>query len=444
MPTPRPEIRYVAVGDADVAYSVIGDGPFDLVCAMGSWSNIALIWEYPQLTDFLTRLAAFSRLILVDHRGKGAAGPLARSALPTWESWTEDLRAVLDAVASTSAAILAEGEAGTLALLFAAMQPERVQALVLANTSPRMMVADDYPIGISPEFAEQCIQTVEQTWGMPAAVQFGSPARARDPEFVHQMCVLMQSSQTPRAAALMTRYIMESIDVRHVLPLVHAPTLVLNNRNPLIPVTHGEYIAERIEGARFMAVSGHGTQLLWDEQVVDEAAEFLTGERPEVDIDRILTTVLFTDIVDSTALASKLGDLQWRRLRDSHNRVVRNELRRFRGREVDTTGDGFVASFDGPARAVHCARAIIDATQELGLELRAGLHTGECLVRGDDLAGLAVHIAARVGDLAGPGEVLVSRTVVELVAGSNLRFADRGEFRLKGVPDTWRLFAVAS
>jgi class 3 adenylate cyclase len=237
---------------------------------------------------------------------------------------------------------------------------------------------------------------------------------------------------------------MESIDVRHVLPLVHAPTLVLNNRNPLIPVEHGRYIADRIEGAKFIEVKGHGTQLLWDESVVDEAAEFLTGERPEVDIDRILTTVLFTDIVDSTVLASDLGDLQWRRLRDSHNRVVRNELRRFRGREVDTTGDGFVASFDGPARAVHCARAIIDATQDLGLALRAGLHTGECLVRGDDLAGLAVHIAARVGDLAGPGEVLVSRTVVELVAGSNLRFADRGEFHLKGVPDRWRLFAVAS
>jgi class 3 adenylate cyclase len=257
------------------------------------------------------------------------------------------------------------------------------------------------------------------------------------------MSTMMQTSQTPRAAAAMTRYIMESIDVRHALPLVHAPTLVLNNHNPLIPISHGQYIAEHVPGARFVELPGEGTQLLWDPGVVDEAAEFLTGVRPEVEIDRILTTVLFTDIVGSTARATELGDHRWRELRDAHNDAVRAELRRYRGREIDTNGDGFVASFDGPARAIRCARAIIDATHALGIELRAGLHTGECLVRGDDLAGVAVHIAARVGALAEAGEVLVSRTVVDLVAGSDVRFSDRGEHELKGVPDVWRLFAVA-
>lgn len=442
MAIPRPTTRYVAVGETEVAYQVIGEGPFDLVCAMGSWSNIALIWEYPRLTDFLVRLASFSRLVLIDHRGKGASGALPRDALPTWESWSEDLRAVLDAEQIPSAAILAEGEAGTLGILFAALHPERVQSLVLANTSARMLAADDYDIGISPAFADQCVQVVEHTWGTAASVQFGSPSRAADPEFVHEMSVVMQSSQTPRAAAAVTRYIMESIDVRHVLGLIQAPTLVLNNDNPLIPPTHGRFIADRIANAEFAQFPGNGTQLLWDPEVVDVAAEFLTGERPEVEVDRVLATVLFTDIVGSTPLAAELGDERWRDLLERHNKVVRDQLRRHRGREIDTTGDGFVAAFDGPARAIHCARAIHETTRELGVELRAGLHTGECVVSGDGLAGLAVHIAARVGALAKAGQVLVTRTVVELVAGSGLQFDDCGEFDLKGVADPWRLFTV--
>jgi class 3 adenylate cyclase len=258
------------------------------------------------------------------------------------------------------------------------------------------------------------------------------------------MSLLMQTSQTPRAAAALTRYILEGIDVREALPLVHAPTLVLNNNNPLIPIAHGRYLADHIPNARFVEIAGNGTQLLWDPKAMTEAAAFLTGSRADVEIDRILTTVLFTDIVGSTARVSEIGDERWLALRDEHNKVVRGELRKFRGREMGTTGDGFMASFDGPARAIRCARSIIDSTKDLGIELRAGMHTGECLVRGNELSGLAVHIAARVGDLADAGEVLVSRTVVDLVAGSDVRFSDRGEHELKGVAESWRLFAVAS
>ena len=269
-----------------------------------------------------------------------------------------------------------------------------------------------------------------------------NPGRADDAEYVRLVSKMVRSSATPRTAAAQYDYILRSLDVRDALPLIQAPTLVLQvTESPFLSVAQGRYLADHIKGATFIELPG-GILTMADNPVLDEVAEFLTGERPEVEVERILTTVLFTDIVGSTAQAASLGDERWHSLLDAHDRAVREQLRRFRGREINTTGDGFVASFDGPARGIRCAKAVIESTRKLGVQLRVGLHTGECEVRGDDLAGLAVHIAARVGALAAPREVLVSSTVRDLVVGSGLEFADRGEHELKGVPGFWKLFAV--
>lgn len=333
-------------------------------------------------------------------------------------------------------------------MLYASVHPERVSALVLANTTARFLSDDDYPIGASRETLESLIDLVRSLWGKPDLLRFTNPAVADDAEFGREYARRLRAAATPRTAAAQYRYIMESVDVRAVLPLIQAPTLVVHaTHNPVVPADHGRYIAEHVPGATFVEVPGHGVTLN-DGQArtlaLDEISEFLTGERPPVDIDRVLTTILFSDIVASTERAASLGDAQWRRLLDAHDRAVREQLRRFRGREIKTTGDGFFVSFDGPARAIRCAQAIGAVTRELGVEVRAGIHSGECEVRGDDLAGLAVHVASRVGALAGPGEVLVSRTVVDLVAGSGIRFTDRGEHDLKGVPGTWTLFTVTA
>ena len=438
----RGQTKYARVGSADVAYQVVGDGPIDLVCVTGQWSSIERLWDYAPFVDELNRLAQHCRLILLDRRGTGASDGVAADAIPTWEEWTEDIGAVLDAVGSERAAIFAEGEGGTIAILFATLRPERVHALVLANTSPRMTVADDYPIGLAPEAIEGAVEIIATHWGTPELAHIASPIRAKEPEFAEMLAVMMRSSSTPREAASQTRYILESVDVRQALPLVQAPTLVLHNRNPLIPISHARYMTDHIDGARFVEMSGNDTQLFWNPGVVDETIEFLTGERPAIEIDRVLATVLFTDIVGSTQQLADLGDRRWKQMLDAHDRRVRDQFRLFRGREINTTGDGFVASFDGPARAVRCASAITQAARGLGIEVRAGMHTGECEVRGEDLGGLAVHVAARVGALASAGEVLVSRTVVDLVVGSGIAFDDRGDYQLKGVPGSWHLFAA--
>jgi pimeloyl-ACP methyl ester carboxylesterase len=436
-----PQTRYVAVGDADVAYQVVGDGPFDLVHVWGLGSHVELVWDVPHAADVLTRLSSFSRLIILDRRGTGASEGVARNAVPTWEEWTEDVRAVMDAVGSERAAVLGEVDAGPIAMLFAAMQPERVSALVLSNTSSRYMAADDYPVGASPEATEALIDMVGSAWGSEELL------RAADPNFsddeVRLAARMARSNATPRTAAAQWRYIFTS-DVRQALPLIHAPTLVVHYAdNPFVPVGQGRYLADHIPGARFVEFPGAGTNM-WStpELVTSEIAEFLTGKRPPVHIDRILTTVLFTDIVASTETAATMGDQRWRGVLDRHDYLVREQLRLFRGHEINTTGDGFVAAFDGPARAIRCAGVIVEAVAALGIKIRAGLHTGECEVRGDDLGGLAVHIAARVGALAVPGEVLVSGTVKDLVVGSDIDFSERGEQQLKGVPGTWKLYAV--
>jgi class 3 adenylate cyclase len=441
----RPQTRYVAVEDADVAYQVVGNGPLDLLCFSSLTTHLDLAWESPTVTGFDQRLASFSRLIIFNRGGAGASGRIPRDTPPSWEEWTEEARAVLDAVGSQRAAIFAPLETGPIAMLFAAVHPERVSALVLLSTSARYLAADDYPIGVAPEALDALVKLIETQWGTPSIVAMANPSMASDTEYLDFEAKVLRASASPRMAAAQFDYILRTVDVRHVLPILQVPTLVLHVAgNPLIPVEHGRHIAEHISGARFVALEGADIgQMEQNARIADEIAQFLTGERPDVEVDRILTTMLFTDIVGSTERAASLGDRAWRSLLDAHDRIVRERLRQFRGREVKTTGDGFLASFDGPARAIECARDIVEAIRVLGLELHVGLHTGECDRRDDDLGGLAVHIAARVGSLAAPGEVLVSGTVKDLVVGSRIEFVERGEHQLKGVPGTWRLWAVA-
>jgi len=386
----RPETKYVAVRDADVAYQVFGDGPIDLLYTYGVGSNLDLYWEIPRFTESLTALASFTRVIMFDRRGIGASDPVSLGAMPTWEEWTEDIVAVLDAAGSRRTAILASVVAGPIAMLFAAMHPEAVSALILHNTSARYLLADDYSIGVSPDALDLIVTLVGEAWGTMDFVRLAQPNEV-DEEHLRLCSMMMRASATPRTAAAMFDYLGRNLDVRQLLPLIQAPTLILHaGEMPFIPIEHGHYIANHISGAIFVEAPGATTGPV--PAIVDEVAEFLTGERPIVEIERVLTTVLFSDIVGSTAKAASLGDQRWRSLLDSHDKTVRGQFHRFRGREV-TTGDGFVASFDGPARAIRCAQAIVKATGKLGIQLRVGLHTGECEVRGEDLGGLAVHVA---------------------------------------------------
>lgn len=440
----RPETRYVSVGDAEVAYQVVGDGPLDLLYGWGLGTHIELFWESPQYAEFFDRLASFSRLIMLDRRGTGASDGVPNNAIPTWEEWTEDVAAVLQAAGSKRTAILGGTDMGPIAILFAALHPEQVSALILFNTTARYMEADDYPIGATSESIDAGVNLLATMWGTEDFVRLSNPSMADDPELVRFSSTLLRSSATPRSAAAQTDYMLRNVDVRQALPLIQAPTLVLHVQdNPFFPIAQGRYLADHIEGAMLIEVPGGDVAPSPANYVTtDEVAEFLTGERPVVQVERVLTTVLFTDIVRSTERAAELGDAHWRSILDAHDKMVREHLRRGRGREINTTGDGFVASFDGPARAIRCARGITAAAGALGIEIRAGLHTGECEVRGDDLGGIAVHIAARVAGLAGPDEVLVSGTVKDLVVGSGIEFAERDEHVLKGVPGIWKLFAA--
>jgi class 3 adenylate cyclase len=422
-----PETQYVSVGNADVAYQVLGEGDLDLLYCYGLGSHLEMFWEVPESAECLRRLASFSRLIFFDRRGSGASDGIGRDAIPTWEEWAEDVMAVLEAAGSERASVLASLDTGPIAILFAAMHPERVSSLILANTSARYSFADDYPIGVAPEDVESLISLLKETWGSLEMARMTNPSLAPDSEVVKRLARVIRCSATPRTAAAQFDVILR-YDARQALPLIQAPTLVLHAReNPLIPFDHGLYLAEHIEGARFVELSNGDVGIVPAmHPLIDEVAEFVTGERPVIEIERILTTVLFTDVVRSTETAAELGDQRWRAALDEHDRAVREQLRRFRGREVNTTGDGFVVAFDGPARALRCARAILEATASTGLELRIGLHTGECEVRGEDLGGLSVHIAARVASLAAPGEILVSGTVKDLVIGSGIEFDERG------------------
>jgi pimeloyl-ACP methyl ester carboxylesterase len=438
----RPQTSYVDVGGAEIAYQVVGQGPPDVV-VVASFGHVELVFDDPVFAAFLGRLASCSRVIVFDRRGTGASDAIPDTAMPTWEEWADDMRAVLDAAGSERAVVLAEGDSGPAGLLFTAMQPERVSALILAATTARYLRADDYPIGVTPEAVDETVERIRAAWGTPALAARAFPSRADDPEFLQWWAKVARASATPRSAAAQIRYMMESLDAREALPLIQVPTLVLHSKNdPRRSMEHGRYLADHIAGAKLVELPGGDVGVASSTTAIEEIVEFLTGERPAVEVDRILTTLLFTDIVGSTKQAASLGDRAWRSLLDAHDRTVRDQLRRFRGKEINTTGDGFVASFDGPARAIRCGQAIVGATTKLGIELCIGLHTGECEVRGADLGGLAVHIAARIGALARPGEVLVSSTVKDLVAGSGIEFSDRQEHELQGVPGAWTLFSA--
>jgi class 3 adenylate cyclase/alpha-beta hydrolase superfamily lysophospholipase len=439
-----PETRYVAVGDADVAYQVLGHGSLDVLLCLGLGSHVEILWEQPVFADFIAGLASFSRVILLDRRGTGASDGVPRNAIPTWEDWTEDFDAVLGAVGVERAAVVARDDATRIAMLFAAMHPERVSHLVLINPAARRVWAADYPIGMPPEEVKKVVARVAAGWGKQDFWGVSAPSMVEDAEFGGFHARMQRIAATPRAAAAQYEAALRS-DVRQALPMIQAPTLVLHPAayGP-VPFELGRYVAEHIEGAKLIKVPGADYSMTRTNAklTVEATTEFLTGDRPQVEVDRLLTTVLFTDIVGSTQQVASLGDQAWSDVLEAHDRLVREELHHFRGREINTTGDGFVANFDGPARAIRCAQSIVKKTPTLGIEVRTGLHTGECEVRGGDLGGLAVHIAARVGAAAGSGEVLVSSTVKDLVTGSGIEFQDRGEHDLKGVPGTWRLHAV--
>ena len=443
-----PETRYVTVGDADVAYQVVGDGPIDLLFHHGM-CHVDLQWDLAPEAAFLRALASFSRLILFDRRGTGASDRGSSPFLPTWEEWSEDLGAVLDAVGSERTAIFGEVDGAATAILYTATHPDRVSALILGNPSARHTIADDYPIGLPPEVADVWAAAFEAGWGTEELLRPSFPSLGD--EDIQSLCKLTRAAATPRAAARQWRHTMADMDVREALSTIHVPTLVFQSDWPppalagqAVGLDHARYVAERISGARLIRVRIPDYVYFGGnfEPVIDEVAEFLTGVRPAPAVQRVLTTMLFTDIVESTNAAAAAGDRQWLTTLNAHDAFVREQLRAFRGQEISTTGDGFLAAFDGPGRAIQCARAITSGVGQLGVQVRAGLHTGECELRGTDLAGLAVHIAARVGALARGGEVLVSSTVKDLVAGSGFEFAHRGSQELKGVPGLWNLFEV--
>jgi pimeloyl-ACP methyl ester carboxylesterase len=436
-----PETRYAKSGDVNIAYQVVGDGPFDLVYVPGWVSNIDLFWEKPKPARFLEHLASFSRLILFDKRGTGMSDRVSNDRLPTLEQRMDDVRAVLDAVGSENAALLGHSEGGSMSVLFTATYPERSRALVLVGAFAKRLRSDDYPWAPSLEERLATIEEVERDWG--AGLDITDYAPQEDPALLEWYSTFLRRSASPGAAAALL--LMNSqIDTRHVLPTIRVPTLVLARTGDRdVTVDEGRWLAAQIPGARFVELPGD-EHLLWagdQDCLLAEIEEFLTGTRSAPDYDRVLSTVLFTDIVGSTERARELGDRAWHEVLDEHHARVRSVLEHHRGREVDTAGDGFFASFDGPARAIRAACAIREDVQALGIQIRAGLHTGECELMRDKIGGIAVHTGARVAAAAEPGEVLVSSTVKDLVAGSGIVFADRGERELKGV-GSWRLYSV--
>jgi pimeloyl-ACP methyl ester carboxylesterase len=437
-----PETRYARSGDVNIAYQVVGDAARDLVLVPGWVSNIEVLWEEAACARFLGRLASFTRLILFDKRGTGLSDRVAD--LPNLETRMDDVRAVMDTVGSERAALLGYSEGGPMCALFAATYPARTTAVITAGSYARRIWAPDYPWAPTPDQHQQFMERCQREWGGPVGLDERWPSAAGDERVRQWWARLLRMGSSPGAAVALLRMNAE-MDVRHVLSAVRVPTLILHSiGDRALDVRGSRFMAERIPGAKLVELPGTD-HIPWGDDadaILDEIEEFLTGVRHGPEPDRVLATVLFTDIVGSTEKAAALGDRRWRDLLEGHHDLVRRELGRFRGREIDTTGDGFLATFDGPARGIRCARAVREAVRPLGIEVRAGLHTGEVEILEDKVSGLAVHIGARVAAAAGPGEVLVSSTVKDLVAGSGLHFRDRGLQTLKGVPGEWRLFAV--
>jgi class 3 adenylate cyclase len=437
----QPETRYAKSANVDIAYQVVGEGPLDLVLVPGFVSHLDLQWTDPGMTCFLRGLASFSRLILFDKRGTGISDPVG--AAPTLEERMDDVRAVMDAVGSERAALFGLSEGGPMSLLFAATYPERTTALILYGTfAVGPLVGGDDPGGQRWVEVGHTMRDAVDHWGEGRTAPLFAPSVAGNEGYRSTWGRFERAALSPAMARALWQLVV-SIDVRHVLPAIRVPTLVLRRAGDFVPVELHRQLAETITGARYVELEGDHVPTTGDiDAIVAEMRGFLTGVREGPSPDRVLATVLFTDIVGSTEQAAALGDRRWRDLLENHHALVRQELARFRGREVKTLGDGFLATFDGPARAIRCAAAIRDRVRPLRIEIRAGLHTGECEFMGDDVAGIAVHIGARVAESAAPAEVLVSSTVKDLVAGSGLRFVDRGMRNLHGVPGEWRLFAV--
>jgi pimeloyl-ACP methyl ester carboxylesterase len=448
------ETKYAKSGDVHIAYQVIGDGPVDLVFVPGWITHVELSWDEPLEAAFRRRLAGFSRLILFDKRGTGLSDRVPVDELPILEERMDDVRAVMDAVGSERAALMGVSEGGAMSALFAATYPERTAALVLYGSFARAGAGL-----LSQEELDERLRELEENWPDAIDPVVPAPTLAADPSYRDTWRTFIRHAASPGAALALLR-MNSQIDVREVLPTIGVPTLVLYRRDarfghgaaawrqggedPITPRGEAEYLAEHIPGARLVQLPG-SDHLPWvgePDAVLGEVEEFLTGVRTAPEPDRVLATILFTDIVGSTALAARLGDREWRELLERHHALVRRQLERFRGQEIDTAGDGFVASFDGPARGIRCAAAIAESVSALGLSIRAGLHTGEAELVDGKLAGIAVHIAARIAGLAEADEVLVSNTVKDLVIGSQMTFAVRGAHELKGVPGEWSLFAV--
>jgi class 3 adenylate cyclase len=437
-----PRTRYAATPEGHVAYQLLGDGPGEIVFIPDHSSNVEIMWEEPSLARFLMRLSSIGRLICFDKRGTGVSDPVPLGALPTLEQWMDDIRTVVDAAGSERVTVFGHGDGGLMAILFAATYPERTSALILADAFARMVRAADYPCGMPPDVARAYYETLCERWGS-GTLENPAPSMMSNPSFREWRGRFERLSLSPGALAAMYPVIVLQSDVRSVLETIRVPTLVLHRAgNRYIRVGHGRYLAQQIAGAKYVELAGedHFFHVGDSEALLAAVQEFLTGKKQVHDDDRVLATVLFTDIVGSTERAAEMGDRAWRDLLEGYYSVVRGELARFRGREVDTAGDGLFATFDGPARGVRCALAIRDSVRQLGLEIRAGLHTGECELIGDKVRGIAVHIGARVAAAARAGEVLTSTTVRDLVAGSGLRFIDRGVHLLRGMSGEWKLF----
>lgn len=442
--TAVPQTQYAKSGEHHIAYQVAGDGPFDLVFMHGWISHIEHMWEEPRMARFLNRLASFARLIVLDKRGTGLSDPVPLDRLPTLEERMDDLRAVMDAVGSERAALMGTSEAGALSLLFAATHPSRTAALVLLNSYARLAYAPDYPHGIPAEQAQGLLRAIEEGWGKGVAFEALVASQADNAPMKNWWSRYQRLAASPGAAVALLRSAYAT-DARAVLPAIAVPVLVLHRAgDPFTGPEHGRYLAEHIRGARYVEMSGVD-HLFFAEDVdrlLAEVQEFLTGVREAREPERVLATVMFVDIVGSTEEAARVGDREWRDLLDRYYAIVRRQLARFRGREIDTAGDGLFAAFDGPARAIRCGSAVAEAVRVLGIAVRVGIHSGECEVIGEKIGGIAVHTGARIAGQAASGEVLVSSTVKDLVAGSGIRFDDRGRHSLKGVSGEWSLYAV--
>jgi pimeloyl-ACP methyl ester carboxylesterase len=439
-----PDTKYAKSGDVSIAYQVLGSGPLDLIYVMGWVSNIDYFWLEPSMNRFLHRLSSFARLIVFDKRGTGLSDKTAQ--LPTLEQRMDDVRAVMDAVGSQRAALFGVSEGGPMSALFAATYPERTSALIMYGSYAKRVWSAEYPWAPTPEQRQLFFDAIKSGWGGIVDLATLAPGVMNDERFKQWWSSYLRHSASPADALALAKMNTE-IDIRHILPTIHVPTLVIHRTGDLdISVGGSRYMAQQIPNAKYSELPGND-HLPWvgdAEKILNEIEIFLTGALHSSEPDRILATCLFTDIVGSTETAQSLGDGRWRDLLQSHNSVIRNQLIRYRGREIKTTGDGFLATFDGPARAIRCACSIRDELRRLGIEIRAGLHTGECEIIDEDISGIAVHITSRIMSIAAPGEALISSTVKDLVAGSGIHFEKRGLFSLKGVPGEWEIHAVVN